>query len=174
MNNVSRSVRDNPGAYRSFTGLQSLLWRQVNGGISPGLPFECHRLRFLGIVIFVVAFALIDKMTPYDLWKEIVEEKNMALAMLVGAMSIGDVHHHRRGSALKPVSIAVLFLSVFLIAACGLIYELIAGTLASYLLGDSVFSSPPSSAATCSPWASAASSRASSAAAWWRGSSTSS
>jgi spermidine synthase len=32
-----------------------------------------------------------------------------------------------------------LFLSVFLIAGCGLIYELIAGTLASYLLGDSVF-----------------------------------
>ena len=34
---------------------------------------------------------------------------------------------------------AVLLVSVFLIAACGLIYELIAGTLASYLLGDSVF-----------------------------------
>jgi len=34
---------------------------------------------------------------------------------------------------------AVLFLSVFLIAACGLIYELVAGALASYLLGDSVF-----------------------------------
>ena len=33
---------------------------------------------------------------------------------------------------------AILFFSVFLIAACGLIYELIAGTLASYLLGDSV------------------------------------
>ena len=33
----------------------------------------------------------------------------------------------------------VLFLSVLLIAACGLIYELIAGTLASYVLGDSVF-----------------------------------
>lgn len=32
----------------------------------------------------------------------------------------------------------VLFLSVLLVAACGLIYELIAGTLASYLLGDSV------------------------------------
>ena len=32
----------------------------------------------------------------------------------------------------------ILFFSVFLIAACGLIYELIAGTLASYLLGDSV------------------------------------
>jgi spermidine synthase len=32
----------------------------------------------------------------------------------------------------------VLLASVFLIAACGLIYELIAGALASYLLGDSV------------------------------------
>lgn len=43
----------------------------------------------LGIVIFVFAFFLIDKMTPYHLWKEIVEDKNVALAVLVGAMSIG-------------------------------------------------------------------------------------
>jgi spermidine synthase len=33
---------------------------------------------------------------------------------------------------------ALLLASVFVIATCGLIYELIAGTLASYLLGDSV------------------------------------
>src|ERR1700689_4575907 len=32
----------------------------------------------------------------------------------------------------------LLFITVLLIAACGLIYEVIAGTLASYLLGDSV------------------------------------
>ena len=31
-----------------------------------------------------------------------------------------------------------LLASVFLIAACGLVYELLAGTVASYLLGDSV------------------------------------
>ena len=43
----------------------------------------------IGIVVFVGAFVIIDKMTPYDLWKEIVEEKNLALAVLVGAMSIG-------------------------------------------------------------------------------------
>ena len=42
-----------------------------------------------GIVIFVGAFVVIDRLTPYDLWKEIVEEKNLALAVLVGAMSIG-------------------------------------------------------------------------------------
>ncbi len=43
----------------------------------------------LGIVMFVVSFALLDKMTPYALWKEIVENQNTALAILVGCMSIG-------------------------------------------------------------------------------------
>jgi len=42
-----------------------------------------------GIVIFVLAFVVIDKLTPYHLWKEIVQEHNSALAILVGAMSIG-------------------------------------------------------------------------------------
>jgi uncharacterized membrane protein YjfL (UPF0719 family) len=43
----------------------------------------------LGIVIFVIVFVLIDRLTPYHLWKEIVEDKNVALAILIGAMSIG-------------------------------------------------------------------------------------
>jgi uncharacterized membrane protein YjfL (UPF0719 family) len=43
----------------------------------------------LGIVIFVLAFFLIDKFTPFHLWKEIVQDKNVALAILIGAMSIG-------------------------------------------------------------------------------------
>jgi len=43
----------------------------------------------LGIVIFVGTFVVVDKMTPYHLWKEIVEDKNIALAILLGAMSIG-------------------------------------------------------------------------------------
>ena len=32
----------------------------------------------------------------------------------------------------------LLFLNVLIIATCGLIYELLAGTLASYVLGDSI------------------------------------
>src|SRR5688572_33300398 len=32
----------------------------------------------------------------------------------------------------------VLFLNVLVVATCGLVYELLAGTLASYVLGDSV------------------------------------
>ena len=38
-----------------------------------------------------------------------------------------------------PAHVApLLFLNVFIIATCGLVYELLAGTLASYVLGDSV------------------------------------
>ena len=44
---------------------------------------------FVGILIFVIAFMVMDKLTPYHLWKEIVQEHNTALAILVGAMSIG-------------------------------------------------------------------------------------
>ena len=43
----------------------------------------------LGILIFMLAFFLIDRLTPYHLWKEIVDDKNVALAILVGSMSIG-------------------------------------------------------------------------------------
>jgi putative membrane protein len=55
----------------------------------PGYLLNAILYAALGILIFVVAFAIIDKMTPYHLWKEIVEDKNVALAVLVGAMSIG-------------------------------------------------------------------------------------
>lgn len=43
----------------------------------------------LGIVIFVVGFIIVDKITPYDLWKQLVEEKNTALAIVVGAAALG-------------------------------------------------------------------------------------
>ena len=44
------------------------------------------------------------------------------------------------GAAVARVSVAelALLISVFVVAACGLVYELAAGALASYLLGDSV------------------------------------
>ena len=43
----------------------------------------------IGIAVFIAAFVVIDKLTPYDLWKEIIEDNNVALAVLLGAMSIG-------------------------------------------------------------------------------------
>lgn len=43
----------------------------------------------LGVVAFWVCFLVIDKITPYDLWGEIVEKRNVALALVVGAMCLG-------------------------------------------------------------------------------------
>ena len=43
----------------------------------------------IGLAIFGVAFVVVDRLTPYHLWKEIVDEKNAALAIVVGAMAIG-------------------------------------------------------------------------------------
>jgi len=40
----------------------------------------------LGIVILAFSFIVFDKMTPGHLWKEIVEEHNIALAITAGAM----------------------------------------------------------------------------------------
>ena len=42
----------------------------------------------LGIVIFAISFITIDKLTPHDLWKEIIEQKNIALAIIVGFMAL--------------------------------------------------------------------------------------
>ena len=44
---------------------------------------------FLGVLIFWVCFRMMDRLTPYLLWKEIIEEHNIALAIIVGAMSLG-------------------------------------------------------------------------------------
>ena len=47
----------------------------------------------IGVVIFWVAFVIVDLITPYKLWEELVERKNLALAVVVAAMciSIGNI-----------------------------------------------------------------------------------
>ncbi|HEY9101717.1 DUF350 domain-containing protein [Chitinimonas sp.] len=43
----------------------------------------------LGVVVFWLAFIIIDRLTPYDLWKNLIEERNQALATVVAAMCLG-------------------------------------------------------------------------------------
>lgn len=43
----------------------------------------------IGLLVFALAFTIVDRMTPYHLWKEIIDEKNTALAIIVGAVAIG-------------------------------------------------------------------------------------
>jgi uncharacterized membrane protein YjfL (UPF0719 family) len=57
--------------------------------INPKLIFNSLLYSILGIVVFWLAFVIIDKITPYDLWREIVKERNQALATVVAAMCLG-------------------------------------------------------------------------------------
>jgi len=43
----------------------------------------------LGIAVFAVSFALIAKIAPFSLRKEIEEDQNVALAILIGAVILG-------------------------------------------------------------------------------------
>ena len=52
-----------------------------NGGLSV--------LGGLGLVMFMLFFYVMDKITPYRLWHEILQEHNTALAILVGAIALG-------------------------------------------------------------------------------------
>jgi uncharacterized membrane protein YjfL (UPF0719 family) len=57
--------------------------------IKPGIVLSSLVFALLGVAVFWLCFIIIDKITPYDLWGEIVEKQNMALALVVAAMSLG-------------------------------------------------------------------------------------
>lgn len=56
--------------------------------LKPGIVAGSILYALIGVAIFWVCFLIVDKLTPYDLWSEIIEKKNMALAIVVGAMCI--------------------------------------------------------------------------------------
>lgn len=46
----------------------------------------------IGIVILWIAAFIFDKLTPGDLWKEIIIEKNLPLAIVIGAHTLAIAH----------------------------------------------------------------------------------
>ena len=44
---------------------------------------------FIGVLTCWLCFRLMNRLAPFLLWKEITEEHNTALAIIVGAMSLG-------------------------------------------------------------------------------------
>jgi uncharacterized membrane protein YjfL (UPF0719 family) len=48
------------------------------------LIFAC-----LGIAVFVGAAAALVRIAPFDLWRQIAEERNVAAAILAGAVALG-------------------------------------------------------------------------------------
>jgi uncharacterized membrane protein YjfL (UPF0719 family) len=56
--------------------------------LKPGVVFGSMLYAFIGVFIFWLCFIIVDKITPYRLWEEICEKKNLALAIVVGSMCI--------------------------------------------------------------------------------------
>lgn len=56
--------------------------------LRPAVFFGSILYAVIGVLIFWISFVIIDKLTPYDLWAELVEKRNVALAIVVGAMCI--------------------------------------------------------------------------------------
>ena len=57
--------------------------------LKPAAFFGSILFALIGVFIFWLCFVIIDKITPYNLWEEIVEKQNLALALVVAAMSLG-------------------------------------------------------------------------------------
>ena len=56
--------------------------------LKPGVFLGSILFALIGVGVFWLCFVIIDKLTPYDLWAEIIEKKNVALAIVVGSMCI--------------------------------------------------------------------------------------
>ncbi|XAH23578.1 DUF350 domain-containing protein [Xylophilus sp. GW821-FHT01B05] len=55
----------------------------------PGALLGSVFFALLGVVVFWLCFLIIDKITPVDLWAEIIEKQNVALGLVVAAMCLG-------------------------------------------------------------------------------------
>ena len=59
-------------------------WTQLLNGLVMSVVFSV-----VGIAVFCLGFVLLDKLTPYNLWQELIEKKNAALATVVGFACLG-------------------------------------------------------------------------------------
>ena len=57
--------------------------------IKPAVVLGSIMYALIGVIIFGLCFVIIDKITPYHLWNEIIEKQNRALALVVAAVSLG-------------------------------------------------------------------------------------
>ena len=57
--------------------------------LKPGAFFGSILYALIGVLVFWLSFVVIDKLTPYNLWEELVEKRNVALGIVVAAVALG-------------------------------------------------------------------------------------
>jgi spermidine synthase len=113
------------------------------------LPVVVTTLVFvaLGLIVFALVFLVITKAAPFSVPQG---NRRRSKHRARDRDRVSDPRqrpdHRRSRPLITTISVRLsdmkrpplLFLNVLIVATCGLIYELLAGTLASYVLGDSV------------------------------------
>jgi len=56
--------------------------------MKPAVFFGSILYAVIGVLVFWISFVIVDKVTPYRLWDEICEKRNVALAIVVGSVAI--------------------------------------------------------------------------------------
>jgi putative membrane protein len=56
--------------------------------LKPAIFFGSILYALIGVLVFWISFVVVDKVTPYNLWDEIVTQKNVALAIVVAGVAI--------------------------------------------------------------------------------------
>ena len=56
--------------------------------LKPAIFFGSILYALIGVLVFWISFVVVDKVTPYDLWDEIVRQKNVALAIVSAGIAI--------------------------------------------------------------------------------------
>ncbi len=57
--------------------------------MNPSILISSLIYAILGIFIFALAFVICDKLTPGELWRELIEKQNLAVAILAGCVALG-------------------------------------------------------------------------------------
>jgi len=57
--------------------------------LAPAELFSTVVYSLLGFVLFIIAFVLMEKLTPFSIRKEIEEDQNVALAVIMAGITIG-------------------------------------------------------------------------------------
>ena len=77
--------------------------------LKPGVFFGSMLYALVGVLVFWICFLVVDKLTPYKLWDEIIEKQNVALAIVVrcGRRSRGaPAYRNRTSGTARSVSSA--------------------------------------------------------------------
>lgn len=57
--------------------------------LKPAAFFGSILYALIGVLVFWLCFVILDRLTPYKLWEELVERQNLALGVVVAAMALG-------------------------------------------------------------------------------------